>query len=91
VSRPPNPKDPQGPEDDGRSNLAEGYRNAAPYLNAVYSLVAAVGVFSALGYWADQKMGNRIPWFLLLGLLVGMVGGFTGFFRTVLRATRNEK
>jgi F0F1-type ATP synthase assembly protein I len=36
-------------------------------------------------------MGNRVPWFLLLGLVVGMVGGFTSFFRTVLGTTRNRK
>jgi F0F1-type ATP synthase assembly protein I len=78
------PGNPEGPEDRGTSNLADGYRKAAPYLGAVYALVGAVGVFSALGYWLDRKMGNRTPWFLLLGLVLGMVGGFTGFFRTVL-------
>jgi ATP synthase protein I len=88
VSRPGEPED---PEDRGTSNLAEGYRKAAPYLNAVYSLVGAVGVFSALGHWLDGRMGNKTPWFLLLGLVVGMVGGFTSFFHTVLRTPRNEK
>ncbi len=82
------PKDPGTPEDQGTSNLAEGYRKAAPYLGAVYALVGAVGVFSALGWWLDQKMGNRTPWFLLAGLLLGMVGGFTSFFRTVLRTPK---
>jgi ATP synthase protein I len=81
VSR---PGDPDRPQDHGTSNLAEGYRKAAPYLGAVYGLVGAVGVFSALGYWLDEKMGNRTPWFLLLGLLLGMVGGFWSFFRVVL-------
>lgn len=85
MSRPGEPED---REDRGTSSLAEGYRKAAPYLGAVYGLVGAVGVFSALGWWLDQKMGNRTPWFLLAGLLLGMVGGFTSFFRTVLRTPK---
>jgi F0F1-type ATP synthase assembly protein I len=48
------------------------------------TLAASVGIFAWLGWWLDQKVGNRTPWFLLGGALLGMVGGFVGFFRTVL-------
>ncbi len=85
------PGDPNRPEDREPSSLGEGYRKAAPYLGAVYGLVGAVAVFSVLGYWLDQKVGNRTPWFLLAGLVVGMVGGFWSFFRTVLGTTRSPK
>jgi F0F1-type ATP synthase assembly protein I len=84
------PEDPDRREDDGKglSNLADAYRKAGPYLSASTTLVAAVGIFAWLGWWIDQKVGNRTPWFLLLGALLGMTGGFIGFFRTVLGKRR---
>jgi len=77
-----------GEDPEGLSNLAEAYQKAAPYLSASTTLVAAVGVFAWAGWWVDQKVGNRTPWFLLLGALLGMTGGFIGFFRTVLGKRR---
>ena len=84
------PEDRDRREDEGKelSNLADAYRKAAPYLSASTTLVASVGVFAWLGWWVDQKVGNRTPWFLLLGALLGMTGGFVGFFRTVLGKRR---
>lgn len=78
---------PEGPErggNRGTSNLAEGYRSAAPYIGAAWSLVGSVAGFTLLGYWIDRKLVDRTPWFTLLGALLGMVGGFISFFRTVL-------
>ncbi len=82
----PDPSDPgrRDRDDEGLSNLADGYRKAAPYIAASSQLVAAVGVFSALGYWADKKLGHQVPWLLMLGAVVGMAGGFVSFFKTVL-------
>ncbi len=77
-------------EDEGLSDLAEGYRKAAPYLAASTQLVAAVGVFTALGWWADKKLGHRVPWLLMVGAVVGMIGGFISFFRTVLGKNKNS-
>ncbi len=78
----------QGDRQDGKgedlSDLAAGYRKAAPYLAASTQLVAATGVFTALGWWADKKLEHTVPWLLLLGAAVGMTGGFVSFFRTVL-------
>lgn len=68
----------------GLSNFADAYQKAGPYLGASTSLVVAVGGGAALGYWIDRKVGDRTPWFLLLGALLGMVGGFVSFFRTVM-------
>ena len=85
------PKDRRPEEDDGGlSDLAEGYRKGAPYIAASSQLVAAVGVFSALGWWLDKKLEHEVPWLLMLGAVVGMVGGFISFFRTVL-GKRNGK
>jgi F0F1-type ATP synthase assembly protein I len=71
-------------EEEGLSNLAEGYRKAAPYIAASSQLVFAVGGFTALGYWLDRKLDHQVPWLLMLGAVVGMAGGFISFFRTVL-------
>jgi F0F1-type ATP synthase assembly protein I len=75
-------------DEQGLSDLAEGYRKAAPYLAASTQLVASVGVFTALGWWLDRKLGHRVPWLLMVGAVVGMVGGFVSFFRTVLGKNR---
>ena len=74
----------RGTEDEkGLSNLAEGYQKASPYIAASTSLVAAVGVFTGLGIWLDRKFGTT-PWLTLVGVIVGMTGGFISFFKTVL-------
>lgn len=71
-------------DEEGLSNLALAYRKAAPYMAASTQLVASVGVFAALGYWGDRKLGHAVPWMLLVGAAVGMTGGFIAFFRIVL-------
>ncbi len=78
-------------EDKELSSLAEGYRKAAPFIGASTSLVVAVGVFLGLGWWLDKRLGNRVPWFTMLGALIGMTGGFISFFKTVLGTTRNRR
>ena len=71
-------------EKEGLSDLAEGYQKAAPYMAASTQLVVAVGLFTALGWWLDTKLGHRVPWLLMVGAVVGMAVGFVSFFRTVL-------
>jgi ATP synthase protein I len=72
------------------SGLAEGYRKAAPYLAASTNLVVAVGVFTAIGIWADRKFGFKVPWLTLAGALIGMTGGMISFFRTALRIGKKK-
>jgi F0F1-type ATP synthase assembly protein I len=81
----------RGTEDKGLSSLAEGYRKAAPYMGASTTLVAAVGAFTALGIWIDRKVGTEVPWFTILGAVLGMVGGFISFFRVALGSSRKRK
>jgi hypothetical protein len=66
------------------SGLAEAYRKAGPITAASTSLVIAVGFFTWLGHVADGWMENKTPWLTLVGVAVGMTGGFIGFFKTVL-------
>lgn len=77
-------------DEEGLSSLAEGYRKAAPYLAASTQLVAAVGVFTFLGYWLDRWLHHEVPWLLMVGAVVGAVGGFISFFRTVLGAGKDK-
>ncbi len=81
----------RGQEEQQLSSLADGYRKAAPYLSASTSLVVAVGLCLALGWWLDKKLGNRVPWFTMLGALVGMTAGFISFFKTVLGNRNGRK
>jgi ATP synthase protein I len=41
---------------------------------------AAIVLFLFAGKWVDSKLGTE-PWFLLLGVLVGLVGGFVSLYR----------
>lgn len=74
----------RGKDDEGLSNLADAYRKAAPYMAASTQLVVSVGLFTALGWWGDKKLGHTTPWLLLIGAGVGMLVGFVSFFRIVL-------
>ncbi len=86
----PSDRDRRARDDDRLSNLAEGYRKAAPYLAASTTLVVSVMAFMALGYWLDNKLGHTTPWLLLVGALVGLTGGFISFFRTVMGIGKNK-
>ena len=80
----PDDRERRGEGEDGLSSLASAYQKAGPYIGASTSLVLSVGLFAAIGWWVDRKVGTEKPWFLLLGALLGMTGGFISFFRTVL-------
>ncbi len=80
----PDDRERRSPEDQGLSNLASAYQKASPYMAASTALVAAVGLFTWAGIWLDRKVGTKVPWFTILGAVLGMTGGFISFFRTVL-------
>ncbi len=84
----PSDRERRTPEEKGLSNLAEGYRKAAPYMAASTTLVVSIGAGAWLGYWLDGKLGHQVPWLLIVGALLGMLGGFISFFRTVLGSPR---
>lgn len=81
----------KGPRrEDGMSDLAAAYQKAGPYLAASTTLVVSVGGCAALGYWGDRKLGHAVPWLFMTGAGVGMVVGFIGFFRAVLKAGKGK-
>lgn len=65
-------------------------REYSPYLTLGFQLAAAVVFFFLIGVWAD-KHWDASPWFKLLGLFLGTVGGFVKFFRTIADLDRKEK
>lgn len=73
-------------DEEGLSNLALAYRRAGPYLSAGFTLAAAIGGLGWLGHYFDERLGHKTPWLFLVGVAVGMVGGFVSFFKTVLGA-----
>jgi F0F1-type ATP synthase assembly protein I len=46
---------------------------------------AAVALYALGGWWLDGKLGT-LPWFTLLGVALGAVGGFLWVYREVTRA-----
>jgi F0F1-type ATP synthase assembly protein I len=80
----PDDRERRSQDTQGLSSLAEGYRKASPYMAASTALVASVGLFTWAGIWLDRKVGTKVPWFTILGAVLGMTGGFISFFRTVL-------
>ena len=53
------------------------------YMSLGFELAAPVMLLTYGGYWLDGRLGT-LPWFLLLGLLLGMAAGFYNLFRRVL-------
>lgn len=52
-----------------------------------FELVAAVAVFTLIGYWWDRHFQTG-PWGLLVGALLGVVGGMYNLIRQSLLASR---
>ncbi|MFQ5737405.1 MAG: AtpZ/AtpI family protein [Acidobacteriota bacterium] len=57
-------------------------QKAGPAAGASSTLLGALLVFGAAGYFLDRWL-DRSPWFLLTGLLVGLVIGFYELARAV--------
>jgi len=60
-------------EEEG-SAFQQVLRQAGPYLNASWTMTAALLLGLALGWWLDRKLGTE-PWLMLLGILLGIVVG----------------
>ena len=65
--------------------LQENLRRAGPAAAAGYMLMAAIGLFGAIGYALDAWLDTSKPWFLLTGLLLGVVVGFFELAKIVFR------
>lgn len=77
------------PKDDPASILErslrafqENVQRAGPAAGASYTLIGAIMLLGGLGYAVDSWRGTS-PWFLLVGLLLGLVVGFVDLARAV--------
>ncbi len=65
-------------------SFQENVTRAAPAMAAAYGLVGAIFLFAAIGYALDKWRGTS-PWFLLAGLVLGVVVGFYELIKTTYR------
>jgi F0F1-type ATP synthase assembly protein I len=62
-------------------------RSARPYLDAAWIMTGSVVVGVLTGYFLDQWLHTK-PYLFLMGSLVGLIGGFTGFILVISRMDR---
>jgi len=59
-------------------------RQAGPAASASYTLIGAIILCGGLGYWLDKKFDST-PWFLLGGLLLGIIVGFYDIIKVTFK------
>jgi F0F1-type ATP synthase assembly protein I len=64
--------------------LQENFRRAGPAAAAGYTLMGSILLLGGIGYAVDRWRGTS-PWFLLIGLLLGLVVGFLELAKLVFR------
>jgi F0F1-type ATP synthase assembly protein I len=62
--------------------LQENVRRSGPAAAASYTLIGAIILLGGIGYAVDEWRGTS-PWFLLGGLLLGLIVGFYDLAKTV--------
>jgi F0F1-type ATP synthase assembly protein I len=65
-------------------HLQENVRRSGPAAAASYTLIGAIILLGGIGYAVDEWRGTS-PWFLLGGLLLGLIVGFYDLAKTVFR------
>lgn len=64
--------------------MQDNATQAGPAMAASYTLVGAIVVFGLLGYAIDRWRGTS-PWFVLGGLILGIIIGFYELVKTAYR------
>ena len=62
--------------------MQENIRRAGPAATASYTLIGAIVLLGGVGELVDRWQGTS-PWFLLAGLLLGIVFGFYELAKSV--------
>ena len=65
--------------------LQDNIRRAGPAATASYSLIGAILLLGGAGHLLDRWQQTE-PWGLLAGLLLGLLVGFYGLAKTVLKS-----
>lgn len=69
---------------DSARQFQENAERAGPAAGASYTLIGSIIVLGGIGYAIDRWQGTT-PWFLLGGLLLGIVVGFYELAKSVWR------
>jgi F0F1-type ATP synthase assembly protein I len=64
--------------------LQDTVRRSGPAAAASYTLIGAIILFGGIGYAIDEWRGTS-HWYLLGGLLLGLIVGFYDLAKTVFR------
>ena len=70
--------------------LQDNVRKSGPAAAASYSLIGAIVLLGGIGYGLDEWRGTS-PWFLLGGLLLGLIVGFYELAKAVLWKSDSRK
>ena len=83
----------ESPDNHLQKNTHKGilseYRSLTPFLTLGIQLAAAVVAFFFIGYWIDNEF-EISPVGKLVGLLLGCLGGFYKFFKSVTSLMNQE-
>ena len=77
-------------QDEELSGLGKAFRIAGPYINASYTLIAAIAMFGLAGWWIDGKLDTK-PFILIVGLFFGLGIGFYNFIKILMRLDKKEQ
>jgi ATP synthase protein I len=80
---------PSGSDDEQERGSRSWMKDAGPFLTLGMQLAVAVVAFFFLGRWLDGVFGTE-PWLTVIGVVLGMAGGFTSFIRTAMELGRRE-
>jgi F0F1-type ATP synthase assembly protein I len=80
--RPGDRKDSTGFIERAAKAFQENVTSAGPVAGASYTLIGAIILLGGIGYAVDRWRGTS-PWFLLAGLLLGLIVGFYELAKTV--------
>ncbi len=67
--------------------LQDNVRRSGPAATAGYALIGAILLLGGVGHFVD-RWAETSPWFLLTGLLVGLVVGFYQLAKTIWKPSR---
>ena len=63
-------------------SFQESIKRAGPIAAASYALIGAIVLLGLIGYVIDRWLGSS-PWFLVGGLLLGIIVGFYDLAKTI--------
>ncbi|PIU44387.1 MAG: hypothetical protein COS95_09240 [Ignavibacteriales bacterium CG07_land_8_20_14_0_80_59_12] len=70
-------------------DAARSYRELAPYMGLGTMLAGTIVFFFLIGRWVDAQFGTD-PTFTIVGTVIGVIGGFYNFLRTVLALSKRQ-